>query len=44
MKEEIIQLILNTENVAQLDIIRTILLKPYEAELCEIIHKILEQC
>ena len=44
MKEEIIQLLLNTDNIAQLEIIRTILLKPYDAELCEIVHKILKQC
>ena len=44
MKEEIIQLVLNTDNIAQLDIIRTILLKPYDAELCEIVYTILKQC
>jgi hypothetical protein len=42
MKEEIIQ-ILTTANTAQLDIIRILLQKPYDAELCEIIHKILKQ-
>lgn len=44
MKEEIVQLVLNTENIAQLDLIRIILLKPYDAELLEIINKILQQC
>ena len=44
MKEEIIQLINSSDNAAKLEFIRIILQKPYDMELFEIIHKILQQC